>query len=64
MLLGIAHDIRHGSLLPARVVYGSIWKQRYFTKIGNDYYPEPVTWAATSSKTIPTGGLSFILQTT
>jgi hypothetical protein len=47
MLLGIAHDIRHGSLLPARVVYGSIWKQRYFTKIGNDYYPEPVTWDVT-----------------
>jgi predicted CXXCH cytochrome family protein len=26
------------------LVYGSIWKQRYFTKVGNDYYPEPVTW--------------------
>ena len=22
-------------------VYGSRWKQRYFTKIGDDYYPEP-----------------------
>jgi predicted CXXCH cytochrome family protein len=29
------------------LVYGSIWKQRYFTKIGNDYYPEPVTWDVT-----------------
>ena len=22
-------------------VYGSKWKQRYFTKVGNDYYPLP-----------------------
>ncbi len=26
------------------LVYGSIWKQRYFTKIGDDYYPEPAQW--------------------
>ena len=26
------------------LVYGSIWKQRYFTKIDNDYYPEPAQW--------------------
>lgn len=25
-------------------VYGSRWKQRYFTKIGDDYYPLPVQW--------------------
>jgi predicted CXXCH cytochrome family protein len=25
-------------------VYGSKWKQRYFTKIGNDYYPFPAQW--------------------
>lgn len=25
-------------------VYGSIWKQRYFTKVGNDYFPLPVQW--------------------
>lgn len=25
-------------------VYGSIWKQRYFTKVGEDYYPLPVQW--------------------
>jgi predicted CXXCH cytochrome family protein len=30
------------------LVYGSIWKQRYFTKIGNDYFPEPVQWDITS----------------
>jgi predicted CXXCH cytochrome family protein len=26
------------------LVYGSIWKQRYFTKVGDDYYPLPVQW--------------------
>ena len=25
-------------------VYGSRWKQRYFTKRGNDYYPLPAQW--------------------
>ena len=25
-------------------VYGSLWKQRYFTKVGNDYYPLPAQW--------------------
>src|SRR3954465_8617539 len=26
------------------LVYRIIWQQGYFTKVGNDYYPEPVTW--------------------
>jgi len=26
------------------LVYGSIWKQRYFTKIGDDYYPLSAQW--------------------
>jgi predicted CXXCH cytochrome family protein len=30
------------------LVYGSIWKQRYFTKIGNDYFPEPAQWDITN----------------
>jgi predicted CXXCH cytochrome family protein len=25
-------------------VYGSLWKQRYFTKVGDEYYPLPVQW--------------------
>jgi predicted CXXCH cytochrome family protein len=29
-------------------VYGSVWKQRYFTKIGDDYYPEPAQWDVTN----------------
>src|SRR4051795_6420424 len=24
--------------------YGSKWKQRYFTKVGNDYFPLPAQW--------------------
>src|SRR5580704_5388473 len=28
-------------------VYGSIWKQRYFTKIGDDYFAEPAQWDVT-----------------
>ena len=29
------------------LVYGSIWKQRYFTKVGNDYYPLGAQWDVT-----------------
>ena len=25
-------------------VYGTKWKQRYFTKVGNDYFPLPAQW--------------------
>jgi predicted CXXCH cytochrome family protein len=25
-------------------VYGSLWKQRYFTRVGDDYFPLPVQW--------------------
>ncbi len=28
-------------------VYGSFWKQRYFTKVGDDYFPLPVQWDVT-----------------
>ena len=28
-------------------VYGSKWKQRYFTKVGDDYYPLPAQWDVT-----------------
>lgn len=31
-------------------VYGSIWKQRYFTKIGDDYFPLPVQWEVKNKK--------------
>jgi predicted CXXCH cytochrome family protein len=31
-------------------VYGSKWKQRYFTKVGDDYYPLPVQWDVGNKK--------------
>jgi predicted CXXCH cytochrome family protein len=31
-------------------VYGSIWKQRYFHKVGDTYRPYPVQWDATHKK--------------
>src|SRR5437588_9277806 len=34
-------------------VYGSKWKQRYFKKIGNDYYPLPVQWDVTHQAWAP-----------
>jgi predicted CXXCH cytochrome family protein len=41
-------------------VYGSIWKQRYFTKVGDDYFPEPAQWDVTNKKWlryfVPKGG--------
>jgi predicted CXXCH cytochrome family protein len=35
------------------LVYGSIWKQRYFTKIGNDYFVEPAQWDVQHKKWLP-----------
>ena len=29
------------------LVYGSGWKQRYFRKVGNDYFPYPAQWDVT-----------------
>lgn len=29
-------------------VYGSKWKQRYFTRVGDDYYPLPAQWDVTN----------------
>lgn len=34
-------------------VYGSKWKQRYFKKIGNDYFPFPAQWDVTHKKWRP-----------
>ncbi len=29
-------------------VYGHLWKQRYFKKVGNDYFPLPAQWDVTN----------------
>ncbi len=34
-------------------VYGSLWKQRYFTKIGDDYFPLPVQWDVGARQWLP-----------
>ncbi|HET9086590.1 MAG TPA: c-type cytochrome [Acidobacteriaceae bacterium] len=34
-------------------VYGSIWKQNYFTKLGNEYYPLPAKWDIANRKWVP-----------
>jgi predicted CXXCH cytochrome family protein len=34
-------------------VYGSKWKQRYFTKVGDDYFPLPAQWDVTHKKWRP-----------
>jgi predicted CXXCH cytochrome family protein len=34
-------------------VYGSRWKQRYFKKVGDDYYPYPAQWDVTHKQWRP-----------
>ena len=34
-------------------VYGSRWKQRYFTKRGDDYYPQPAQWDVQGKRWLP-----------
>ena len=34
-------------------VYGQRWKQRYFKKIGDDYYPLPAQWDVTHKQWRP-----------
>jgi len=34
-------------------VYGSKWKQRYFKKVGDDYFPLPVQWDVTHKSWAP-----------
>ena len=38
------NDIAKFTVDQVAFVYGSKWKQRYFTKIGDDYYPLPAQW--------------------
>ena len=45
----IIPDLATNSIAKFRVdqvafVYCSLWKQRYFTKVGDDYFPLPVQW--------------------
>lgn len=44
------NDVAKFSVDQVAFVYGSIWKQRYFTKVGDDYYPLPVQWDVGNKK--------------
>jgi predicted CXXCH cytochrome family protein len=35
------------------LVYGSRWKQRYFTRKGDDFFPLPVQWDVTHARWLP-----------
>jgi predicted CXXCH cytochrome family protein len=35
------------------LVYGNHWKQRYFKKVGADYFPLPAQWDVTNKKWLP-----------
>jgi predicted CXXCH cytochrome family protein len=55
------NDVYKFSKDQVALVYGSIWKQRYFTKVGDDYFPLPVQWEIVNKKwskyqVPPTGG--------
>ena len=47
------NNIAKFTLDQVALVYGSRWKQRYFTKIGDDYYPLPVQWDVATHKWLP-----------
>jgi predicted CXXCH cytochrome family protein len=44
------NDVSKFTVDQVALVYGSIWKQRYFTKQGDDYYPLPVQWDIRNKK--------------
>ena len=44
------NDVAKFTLDQVALVYGSKWKQRYFTRIGDDYYPLPAQWDVGNKK--------------
>lgn len=48
-----ANPLRPFTLDQVAFTYGSHWKQRYFTKIGDDYFPLPAQWDVKNSKWLP-----------
>jgi len=43
----------HFDVSQVAFVYGSIWKQRFFTKRGDNYYPLPAQWDILNHKWLP-----------
>jgi predicted CXXCH cytochrome family protein len=51
-------DIATNTIAPFKAdqvvfVYGSLWKQRYFTRVGDNLYPLPVQWDVGNRKWLP-----------
>ena len=44
------NDVSKFTVDQVAFVYGSLWKQRFFTKVGDDYYPLPVQWDVGNKK--------------
>jgi predicted CXXCH cytochrome family protein len=44
------NNVSKFSLDQVAFVYGSVWKQRFFTKVGDDYFPLPVQWEIAAHK--------------
>jgi predicted CXXCH cytochrome family protein len=42
--VSMAHPLLNFSVNDIALVYGSRWKQRYFKKVGDDYFPFPAQW--------------------
>ena len=47
------NGVANFSLGQVAFVYGSLWKQRYFTKIGDDFFPLPVQWDVGTRQWLP-----------
>ena len=47
------NPVRTFDLSQVAFAYGSRWKQRYFTKRGDDYFPLPAQWDVKNSKWLP-----------
>ena len=45
-----SNSVSKFNLNQVALVYGSLWKQRYFTKIGDDYFPLPAQWEVKNHK--------------
>jgi predicted CXXCH cytochrome family protein len=48
-----ADPVRTFGLDQVAFVYGSRWKQRYFTKRGDDYFPLPAQWDVAKKRWLP-----------
>jgi predicted CXXCH cytochrome family protein len=48
-----AEPLRTFDLNSVALVYGSRWKQRFFTKVGDEYYVQPAQWDVDKKRWLP-----------